>query len=126
MLEKADVIFTYTRAQAIEDGVLVDVTSTAKEAGFKIPVAITHRVWAEVIAPDDDARQAGETGTGRLWDVLWMLHVAIRSQQAASSQVHYAVLATDKGNLRKMTLKALCGPGDHGEPVATIMFLDED
>jgi len=27
------VIFSYSRAQAIEDGVLVDVTETAKEGG---------------------------------------------------------------------------------------------
>lgn len=30
-----DIISTYSRAQAIEDGVLVDVTETAKEAGIK-------------------------------------------------------------------------------------------
>jgi type I site-specific restriction endonuclease len=28
-----EVIYSYTRAQAIEDGVLVDVTDMAKEAG---------------------------------------------------------------------------------------------
>ena len=36
-----DVIFSYTRKQAIEDGVLVDITEMAKEAGIKYPVAIT-------------------------------------------------------------------------------------
>ena len=35
------VIFTFTRNQAIDDGVLVDGTQTAREAGFRIPVAIT-------------------------------------------------------------------------------------
>ena len=30
-----NVISTYTRAQAIEDGVLVDVSGMAMEAGFK-------------------------------------------------------------------------------------------
>ena len=39
------VIFAYTRAQAIEDGVLVDVSDTAREAGFKIPVAVSRSVW---------------------------------------------------------------------------------
>ena len=39
------VIFAYTRAQAIEDGILVDVSETAREAGFRIPVAITRTVW---------------------------------------------------------------------------------
>ena len=38
-------IFAYTRAQAIEDGILVDVSETAREAGFRIPVAITRTVW---------------------------------------------------------------------------------
>jgi len=31
-----EVISTYTRAQAIEDGVLVDAGSTAQEVGFTI------------------------------------------------------------------------------------------
>ena len=38
-------ISTYTRAQAIEDGILVDVSDTACEAGFTIPVAVTRTVW---------------------------------------------------------------------------------
>jgi len=33
-----NVISTYTRAQAIEDGVLIDPGSMAKEVGFKWPV----------------------------------------------------------------------------------------
>jgi uncharacterized protein YunC (DUF1805 family) len=36
-----EVIHAYTRAQAIEDGTLVDVTETAKEAGIKYPTAVT-------------------------------------------------------------------------------------
>ena len=31
-----EVISTYTRAQAIEDGVLIDAGPTAKEVGFKL------------------------------------------------------------------------------------------
>ena len=33
----APIIHSYTRAQAIEDGILVDVSDTAREAGFTIP-----------------------------------------------------------------------------------------
>src|SRR6185437_8267129 len=40
-----EVIYSYTRAQAIADGVLVDVSETAKEAGFKYPVALTRMVF---------------------------------------------------------------------------------
>ena len=38
-------ISAYTRAQAIDDGILVDVSDTAREAGFNIPVAVTRTVW---------------------------------------------------------------------------------
>jgi hypothetical protein len=34
MFEEADVIYRYTRADALRDGVLIDVTEAAQEAGF--------------------------------------------------------------------------------------------
>ena len=33
-------IHAYSRSQAIEDGVLIDVTATAREAGSRYPVAL--------------------------------------------------------------------------------------
>ena len=42
-------ISAYSRAQAIEDGILVDVTRTASEAGFKWPTAITRTVYERYI-----------------------------------------------------------------------------
>ena len=68
-----DVISTYTRAQAIEDGVLVDVSSTAKEVGFKWPAAITAGAWADCVAWSDRDNQAQvyQDESGRLWDVIF-------------------------------------------------------
>ena len=37
ILTAADLIHSYSRAEAIADGVLVDVTKPASEAGFKVP-----------------------------------------------------------------------------------------
>jgi hypothetical protein len=34
-------IHAYSRSQAIEDGVLIDATATAREAGIRYPVALT-------------------------------------------------------------------------------------
>ena len=50
-------ISAYTRAQAIADGVLVDLTTATDDqgqplcpqAGFKVPVAITRTAWAKTI-----------------------------------------------------------------------------
>ena len=38
------VIYSYTREQALKDGVLVDVTQMEKEVGFIYPVAVTSGV----------------------------------------------------------------------------------
>ncbi len=57
------VISTYTRAQAIEDGVLIDPGSMAKEAGFKWPVALTADAWADCVAwTEDDCQSTGSSG----------------------------------------------------------------
>ena len=74
-----NVIYAYTRAQAIADGVLVDVSKLAREAGFKIPVAVTAGVWAECVAVPKGILCQDETG--RLWDVLMMLRHAIATSE---------------------------------------------
>lgn len=59
-------ISVYTREQAIEDGILVEVPEAiAREAGFKHPVALTIGLHAVL-----EARMGSEDYTGRLWDVL--------------------------------------------------------
>ena len=117
-------IYAYTRAQALEDGVLVDVSELAREAGFVWPVALTAAVWALV---EDIPRRyrAWQTVEGRLYDVLWMAYCAIRSAEHSSTELRYTLLL-DHGRRRYLTLKLVTGPGDHGEPVVTIMLPDED
>jgi hypothetical protein len=116
-----DVIYTYTRAQAIEDGVLVDVSETAREAGFRWPVALTAGVWAliEDIPPRFQGLQDIQ---GRLWDTLWMARLAARR---GGVETHYELIL-HHGRKTYATLKLVSGPGDQGEPVITIMLPDED
>lgn len=67
-------VHTYSRSQAIEDSVLVDVTEIAKEAGFTIPVAVTQTVWHEYVEWGNvKNKKAIQNTEGRLWDVLSML-----------------------------------------------------
>ena len=126
MFKETDVIFSYTRAQAIADGVLVDVTETARECGFKYPVALTARVWAEVVVPDEKGRAAGQSEAGRLWDLLWMLFVAIKRSAGGQDMLLYDLIVSDGERQRTVTLKSVCGPGDDGGPVLTIMMPGED
>jgi len=117
-------IHTYTRAQALEDGVLVDVSTMAREAGFVWPVAVTQAVWAliEALPPRYEGIQSAD---GRLWDVLWMAYLAIRKARASSTELCYSLIL-HHGRKTYLTLKLVVGPGDQGEPVVTIMLPDED
>ena len=124
-----EVISSYSRAQAIGDGCLVDVSAVAKEAGIKFPVALTRAVFEDCVAwsAEDSKRQAYQDESGRLWDVIWMLRCAIKN---GGSEIKYSLYRIPKGGTgrkaRLVTLKAICGPGDNAEPVITIMQLNED
>lgn len=117
------VIYSYTRAQAIDDGVLVDLSNLAKEAGFKWPVAITCGVY-ELL---NDTHQASQSFEGRAWDLLMVLHFEIKRSKNGDV-VYFAPYfnASTHSEPRPYKLWSKCGPGDHGEPVITIMLIDED
>lgn len=125
--EDAPVIFQYTRAQAIEDGVLIDLTEWAAETGFRIPVACTATAWNEYIVPPDDTKELGQSERGRAHDLLWMLYVSIRKQSEQTDRLDFEVIFLQARNKRKtVRFKSICGPGDQGEPVLTIMLPNED
>ena len=54
MFEDSDIISCYTRDQAIEDGIFVDVSEVAKKHGFLIPVALTSNLYHSHIKKDED------------------------------------------------------------------------
>jgi hypothetical protein len=129
------VICAYTREQALDDGVLVDVTEMAAEAGFKFPVAVTQRLHAEVLTPDPRAEAEGQSFDGRCWDALHMLHMAIKGVLPAKTQqgpgpgqttLYQCYFIMKRRQRKLLTLKAVCGPGDNMEPVITLMLPDED
>lgn len=120
-----NIISIYTRVQAIEDGILIDVSELAKEAGFVVPVAVTNGVWSSIVVPSKKAKEQGECETGRLWDVLYI--ASLRIKEATGKEVLFHILATNNRGTRKLVqLKAVAGPGDNGELVITIMLPNED
>ena len=118
------VISEYTRAQAIDDGVLVNVTQDARKAGFRYPVALTRAVWDLCVALSPTAKRACNDEPGRLWDVLWMMRCAVRRAPEAE---HLFALRCVTTGLRPshVALRSVIGPGDDGEPVITVMLPDE-
>lgn len=139
----AQVVSAYSRRQALEDGVLMDVSPAASELGFVWPVAVTADVWH--LLTDIPAEYRHEDLRGRLWDCLFMGSMAIRrSPEPAGSELYYHfVLHT--GNSHTATrcraytnrktrsfdpdmvlFRMEVGSDDDGGPCLTIMLPDED
>lgn len=125
-----ELVHVYTRAQGIAAGVLRDVSEVAKEVGLKMPVALTAAAWHKAVAWTRDSALNDESG--RLWDVLWVLRATIlRLPRGGNvSTIPYSIyVVPNRGRCtspRLVHLKAVCGPGDDGEAVITIMLANED
>jgi len=120
--DDADIVFKYTRQQAIEDGVLVDISEMAREAGIKFPVAATQGVFAVL----SETSATGQDFEGRTWDLLMVFRMQAKASD--SDVIHFAplfVMESD-GKAKPIPMWAKCGPGDHGEGVITIMLEGED
>jgi len=126
-----EIVFAYTRLDAITDGVLVELSNQmVSEAGIKVKVAVTRAVWDDYLSPSYLNELLGQSVEGRTWDLLWMLGCAARRSRYAST-IHFRVLFVtmeESGSIvtEDVLLKAVCGPGDEGEPVITIMLPWED
>lgn len=127
-----DLVYSYTREQAIADGVLVDLTTNAAPYGFKVPLAITHAAWHRCVEwTQDDTEQKpglGQSTEGRLADVLLMAFQAAR--RTDGDRAPFRLLCVPRHGEQEeavsMDLVLAIGPGDQGEPVCTIMLPDED
>lgn len=135
MFTEADIISRYTRADAIADGFLVDISETAREAGFVVPVAMTRAAWEDFVAWDQavDGKRKGtyQDEAGRLWDVVYMASRAAKSmaRKGMSEAIFLMVRVPREGRgrtPREVRVKLHSGPGDHGEQVITISLEKED
>ncbi len=125
-MDDMPIISSYTREQAIEDGILVDLTKWAKETGFVFPVACTAAVWGQYIEPPDNVKSCQDV-RGRAHDLLSMFFHAIRRSGGGADRLDFRVrLLQQPGRHELVNFKSICGPGDAGEPVITIMMPDED
>ena len=119
-----DLIHAHTRAQALADGLLVDVSRQASPAemrgGFTGPVAVTAALWSAIEAIPDSLAGVADS-RGRLHDVLWLARVAAH-RRATSFAVHLPYAGTRK---RVQTLRVDVGPDDDGSPCVTIGFPED-
>lgn len=107
--EKADHIHVYTRQQALEDGLLFDVSEIAREAGHPYPTAITLALHTR-LTPNDFEKAMGQDYEGRLWDVLWLAYLTClrEAKKPANEQrnpLFFKVIIQEQGSARDRLVK---------------------
>jgi hypothetical protein len=123
---------SYTRKEAIEDGYLIDLMQgewgeLVKQAGFRFPTAMSSAAFGQYVEVTPAAKKAGQDIKGRLWDVLWMLKMAITRSKPNQSQLLFQFYCTvDKPEAELCTLKCVVAPDDDGQPCFTILLPEED
>jgi hypothetical protein len=121
-----EVIFAYTRWQAVADGEQVEVSRRAAEAGIRFPVFLTRGVYEQFVTVPEGVE--GQDETGRLWDILTMLRFAIRGSRAGVDCLPVALyVRNDNRRARLVKLIATCGALDldDPQPAITVMLSDE-
>ena len=114
-----EVIFSYTRSQAVADGVQVEVTKTAQEAGIRFPVFLTRAVYDAYVTVPPGVTAQDEAG--RLWDLMTMARFAILRSRPGCDRLPVALyVRNDNRAPRLVRLTAVCGPLDIDDPQPAI------
>lgn len=126
-----EVIYAYTRKQAIEDGEQVEVpTELSREAGLKWPIFLTRTVWDRYVEVPEGVEC--QDVTGRLWDILCMLrfgiHQSPRGQNRIPFSLHVRNDNSDECEPPLITLAAVADAVDIDNPAPsiTVMLPEED
>jgi Family of unknown function (DUF6573) len=114
-----ELIYSYSRAQAIEDGVLVDLSQVDSiRQGWKHPFACTSAVSAII---EEALKRPHQDLAGICHDISTMAMIAIRKADDRQL-ILFRVIITGTTHMLKLHI----GPGDAGEPVLTLMLPNED
>lgn len=115
MFENADLIHAYTRADALNDGMLLDVSNAVRPFGILPHTAVTAGVWGQAI-------DIGADLAFSLRSFCAVLAANIRRNRSTQgSEFTYTMQVRG----RPVEIRVVLGPGDRSEPVLTIMLSGE-
>ncbi len=142
ILGSTELISVYSRAEAIEDGVLVDCTQDPfddlnRNAGVKFDVALTRAAFERYVEVSEEFNGSQDI-KGRYWDLIFIFALAAR-KRADCTELLFEFISIPNGSgdwpnekpasssdQRLVQLKVVSGPGDRGEPCLTFMLPSED
>lgn len=113
-------IYTYSRRQAIDDGILIDTTKEANAAGFRIPVVLTCAVFNTFTVHKPASYIIDEEETSIMIKLLFkqLYREVIKGSNANEDTIYFTFNDVD--------LYSVINGGDYGEPVMTVMLTTED
>ena len=116
------VVFSYSRKQALEDGVLIEIENElVKNAGIKIPVAVTSALYEGYLK----SSLPGQDLKGRIFDMLILLNISARGVN--TDTIYFDVLfQMEEDKTEPIKLKAVIGPDDDFSACLTVMMPEED
>jgi hypothetical protein len=110
---------TATRRRLIDSGSLLDVTRLAHTHRIVVPTAIAVGAWKACGGRTEEfATAAGDALASRVLAAARSQAVHSRPSTMAAAVLGFAV--EDAGSGRIVELELAVGPGDDGDPVATI------
>ena len=114
------VIFSYTRAQAIEDGVLIDLTVLEiTRQHWTVQLCCTDTVWG-IIA--DAVTNHGRDLIGILHDLYTVAKFNIKPATSGQDRVYFKATV----GVATHDFVLAYGPGDTAAPVLTLMLPSDD
>lgn len=120
-IQNERIISQYTRAQAIEDGQLIDISNWTMRAGIKFPVAVSRLIWFAVIANTEISLPSRMVRLGRF---VAKLRDEIR--KGDGDRINFEISDEINGDTKTFAMYATLLSGDNFEPVITVAMRDED
>ncbi|MCC6139223.1 MAG: hypothetical protein IT389_01245 [Nitrospira sp.] len=113
------------RQEAIQSGVLIDVTPAAKELGLTFPITITKPLWDIGIVTSHSLSQ--EEQTGRLRDILMAFRLRLASLATVSPLIDFpALLAIPPSTVpQPVPLFAIIQPDNGNQANVTLLLPNE-
>lgn len=105
--------------QAIDDGVLIDVTTQAKQLGFRVHTVVTDHLYNEYVVPPSGLEGEGQSVEGRLHDLLFSIFGCGTDTWDWRPRPEFDVMFLMAQGRWDQPVVAVIGPGDQGEPVVS-------
>jgi hypothetical protein len=131
LFSAADVISTYTRANAIADGVLIDLSERCPDVCRQhvgpVQIDCTAAVWRIIERAVQNPRWANDTD-GIVHDILWMARAKIQGlmHRYVGSTALFEVIIRGAAPKQTFTFKVGTSLDAAQRPCLTIMLPDED